>query len=211
MTDFKVKTFTCVACFKFMKTLLIILTLCGVASAGFLSYVKNNETYSYEVLKTYDDFEVRKYDAALFTSVRLDSASYKTSSSKGFKILAGYIFGENERSEKIAMTTPVTMDLEEKMTMRFLVPAEFELTDLPKPNHDGIVIEEMPERVVAVVRFSGYANDKKIEAHRTKLAKALQKEGLNYQGAFTFMGYNAPFDPVDRRNEVMVELRDYEL
>jgi hypothetical protein len=192
-----------------MRIFLITLAVILVAATLFLAFVKNNETYNYTVVKEYDDFEVRSYDAALFTSVKLDSGKYKEVSTKGFRILAGYIFGNNEKEEKIAMTTPVTMDLKDTMTMRFLVPANYKKEELPAPTDSSIVIEEMPAKIVAVIRFSGWADDEKIEKHRLKLSKALEKEGLEHEGGFTFMGYNAPFDPVNRRNEVMVELVDF--
>jgi hypothetical protein len=38
---------------------------------------------------------------------------FKEASSQGFSILAGYIFGGNKENEKIAMTSPVTMSLED--------------------------------------------------------------------------------------------------
>lgn len=193
-----------------MKTLLITLSVILLLAFLFLAFVKNNETYHYEVLKEYDDFEIRKYDAAVFTSVEMDSGSYSDVSTKGFRILAGYIFGNNEREEKISMTTPVSMELNEKMTMRFLVPSKYKKDDLPNPNHPGIIIEEKPELVIAAVRFGGWADDDRIEKHRKKLAAALEKEGIEHTGNFSFMGYNAPFDPINRRNEVIVELVNYE-
>ena len=100
-----------------MKAFLILL---GVI---FLSFIivqifamgsqKNIETYPYVVNKKYDTFEIRSYEASLFTSVKLPMKEYKNASSKGFSILAGYIFGGNERNEKIAMTSPVSMSLED--------------------------------------------------------------------------------------------------
>lgn len=193
-----------------MKTVIITLSILLVLAFVFFAFVKNNETYPYKVLKKYEDFEVRRYDAAVFTSVELDSGSYSNVSSKGFRILAGYIFGGNEKEQKIAMTTPVTMELDEKMTMRFLVPAEYAKEELPKPNNNDIEIEEMPEKIVAAIRFGGWANDQKIEKHRKKLEAALKKQGLEHTGNFSFMGYNAPYDPINRRNEVIVELVDYQ-
>ncbi len=192
-----------------MKTLIISVIVLTIIGTLFFAFVKNNETYKYKVIEKYDNFEVRKYDPAIFTSVELDSGNYKSVSSKGFGILAGYIFGGNQKEEKIAMTTPVTMDLKDTMTMRFLVPSKYSKEDLPKPNNEDIIFEEMPERIVAAIRFSGWADDEKIEKHRKQLEESLEKEGLEHTGGFTFMGYNAPFDPINRRNEVMVELVDY--
>lgn len=189
-----------------MRTIIIVVGILAVLGILFYVFFKNNETYQYKVLKEYQDFEVRKYESAVFTSVELDSGSYKTVSSKGFNILAGYIFGGNESNKKMAMTTPVTMVLNDKMTMRFLVPAKYDKRDLPKPNNEAIGFEEMPSRTVACIRFSGWADDEKIERYRKALDSALDKEGLEHTGGFTFMGYNAPFDFINRRNEVMVEL-----
>jgi hypothetical protein len=64
-------------------------------------------------------FRNRTYEATLFTSVNSTNA-YKESSSKGFSILAGYIFWKQER--KITMTSPVSMSLDSSMTMMFMVP-----------------------------------------------------------------------------------------
>ena len=83
---------------------------------------KSIETYNYIVEEIYDSFEVRAYESALFTSVKLPEASFDTSSSQGFSILAGYIFGNNNENKKIAMTSPVSMTLEDSMTMMFMVP-----------------------------------------------------------------------------------------
>ena len=87
---------------------------------------RNIETYPYKVTITYDSFEIRDYEPTLFTSVKLSTKNYKESSSKGFSILAGYIFGDNDRNEKIAMTSPVAMTLEDPITMLFMVPKKFE-------------------------------------------------------------------------------------
>ena len=79
------------------------------------------ETHSYQIQKQFQNFEIRRYDKALFSSVKLSTNNFKDASSEGFSVLAGYIFGNNNRSEKIAMTSPVVMSLEDSMSMFFLV------------------------------------------------------------------------------------------
>ena len=123
---------------------------------------RNIERYAYVVKKKYKRFEIRSYESTLFTSVKLSTKGYKNSSSKGFSILAGYIFGNNERNEKIAMTSPVSMSLEDSMTMMFMVPKKFNKDKLPKPNQSGIEFKEEPAKTVAEISFSGWANDTKI-------------------------------------------------
>ena len=90
-----------------------------------MSNRKNIESYSYTVVKTYNEFEIRLYEAALFTSVNIPSSNYNDASSQGFSILAGYIFGKNDRKEKISMTSPVAMTLDDTITMMFMVPKKF--------------------------------------------------------------------------------------
>jgi len=164
------------------------------------------ESYPYTVDKKYKDFELRTYEASLFTIVKLSSGQYEQASSKGFSILAGYIFGGNETNEKIAMTSPVTMSLEDSMTMKFMVPKNYSKDALPKPNSSQVEFEEVPEKSVAAIRFSGWANDDRIEKYKAQLIKALDREGISYSNRFFFFGYNPPYEVLNRRNEIIVEL-----
>jgi hypothetical protein len=167
---------------------------------------KNIETYPYVVNKKYDAFEIRSYKATLFTSVKLSTTTYKEASSKGFSILAGYIFGGNEKNEKIAMTSPVTMSLQDSMTMMFMVPKRFKKETLPQPNQSQIQFREEPAKTVAAITFGGWANDKKIEKYKQKLKSALDAKGITYTNQFYFLGYNPPFEIFNRKNEIIVEL-----
>ena len=111
-----------------MKVVLILLGVIFMALVVIQLFAfksqRNIETYSYVINKKYNTFEIRSYEETLFTSVKLSTTGYENSSSKGFSILAGYIFGGNERNEKISMTSPVAMTLEDSMTMMFMVPKE---------------------------------------------------------------------------------------
>jgi len=193
-----------------MKILLIIfgvITLAFVIIQVFaLSGQRNIETYPYVIKKKYDTFEIRSYEASLFTSVQLTGNKYKDVSSKGFSILAGYIFGGNEKNEKIAMTSPVTMSLEDSMTMMFMVPKKFKKETLPQPNQSQITFREEPAKTVSAITFGGWANDKKIEKYKQKLKSALDAEGITYTNRFYFFGYNPPYEFFNRRNEIIVEL-----
>jgi hypothetical protein len=193
-----------------MKIVIIALTVILLAftfiQMYFMHIQRNIETYPYVVKKKYTQFEIRSYETTLFASVRLSPQGYKNSASKGFSILAGYIFGNNERNEKIAMTAPVSMSLEDSMTMMFMVPKKFNKDMLPKPNQLGIAFQEEPAKTVAAIRFSGWANDAKIEKYKQNLKAALDAEGIKYSNRFYFFGYNAPYEVFNRRNEIIVEL-----
>ena len=165
------------------------------------------EKYPYTVLKTYDGFEIRQYESRLFTSVKLTSNDYSKVSSKGFSILAGYIFGGNETNEKIAMTSPVAMSLDDSMTMMFMVPKDSE-NKLPKPNDHQIQFKEEPAKKVAAITFGGWANQEKIDQYKTQLIEALKAQNIAFTDQFYFLGYNAPYETSNRRNEVIVVLEN---
>ncbi len=190
-----------------MILLAIILTVFTSVQLYFINGQRNIERYPYLVKKKYKRFEIRSYEATLFTSVKLSTKGYKNSSSKGFSILAGYIFGNNERNEKISMTSPVAMSLDDSTTMMFMVPKKFNKDMLPKPNQSGIEFKEEPAKTVAAIRFSGWANDAKIEKYKQNLKAALDAEGIKYSNRFYFFGYNAPFEVFNRKNEIIVELQ----
>ena len=167
---------------------------------------RNIESYPYSVNKKYGSFEIRNYEASLFTSVKLSGNKYKEVSSKGFSILAGYIFVANDKNEKIAMTSPVTMSLEDSMTMMFMVPKQFNQSTLPRPNQSNIEFREEPAKTMAAITFGGWTDDEKIENYKQQLKTALDAEGIAYTNRFYFLGYNPPYEFFNRKNEVIVEL-----
>jgi len=195
-----------------MKTILIV---CLVLTLGFLLFQiysmtsrKKIESYPYHVIKAYEAFEIRKYEARLFTSVKLKTDKYEDASGKGFSILAGYIFGGNKQKDKISMTSPVSMSLEDSMTMMFMVPKEWKKEDLPEPNSVDIQFTEEPAKTVAAISFGGWANSEKIKTYKEKLTSALTKEGISFTNQFYFFGYNPPYDLINRKNEIIVTLTD---
>ena len=195
-----------------MKTVLIILgTILLIFLLVQVVYhfkVQNGiESYPYKAVKSYDKFEIRRYEASLFTTVKLNSSDYKKASNEGFSVLAGYIFGGNETNEKISMTSPVSMSLEDSTTMMIMVPKKFKKEDLPKPNQSNIEFKEEPAKTVAAISFGGWANSKKIESYKNKLKTVLDNEGIAHTNKFYFFGYNAPFEIIKRRNEIIVELQ----
>jgi hypothetical protein len=193
-----------------MKILLIILgvilAIIVIVQVFAFSGRKNIESYSYQVVKKYKDFEIRNYEASLFTTVKLSSKGYKDTSRKGFSILAGYIFGDNDKNKKIAMTSPVAISLEDSATMMFMVPREFDKKTLPKPNQPQINFVEEPAKKIAAISFTGWANDEKILKYQKKLKLILETENISYTNQFYFFGYNPPYEIFNRKNEVIVEL-----
>ena len=92
-------------------------------------------------------------------------------------------------------------------TMLFLVPKKYTRDNLPVPNDSSIEFKDIPEKKVAAISFGGWANDLKIAAFKKNLITALNIKGIEYTDNFYFLGYNAPMEVFNRKNEIIVELK----
>ena len=168
------------------------------------------ETQKYRTLYREGDFEIRFYPEAVLASVTMNG-SYDNSRNNGFRILAGYIFGGNKKQQKIAMTSPVRMSSNEGIsTMSFVLPSAMELEKLPEPENNRIVLHRSQPVYVAVVEYGGYTSDREIEQKKDKLLALIHSLGLKHNSRFEYLGYNPPYQLVNRKNEVMVELVNFE-
>jgi SOUL heme-binding protein len=159
----------------------------------------------YQRIGSKGSIEFRYYPESIMATVSNPDTSYRGSSGKNFRMLAGYIFGGNEKSQKIAMTAPVHMNSnKDGSSMSFVMPDGYDLNNLPAPSNSAVKLHKTEEEYVAVIRFSGYASDKKIAEKQMELSDILNKEGIEHLNDFRFLGYNAPWDFLFRRNEVVV-------
>ena len=162
------------------------------------------EEPAFAALGTIDAVELRRYAASLQARTPL-ATSGETNS--GFRRLAGYIFGGNDRDMEIAMTAPVEETLEAEPTMAFTMPSEHRMEDLPAPDDGEVELVEMPERTVAVIEFSGWATEGKVEDKTEELLTTLQTHNISVVGAPSLNQYNPPWTPpFMRRNEIMVAI-----
>ena len=206
---------------KYAAVLLSFITL--LLSAG---KAMATEEPKYSLIEKDGAFEVRTYDSKLIAEVVLEG-EMSDATSAGFRLLADYIFGNNTapsgRSEKISMTTPVTVEpRSEKIAMTapvaiqseqkgwrvwFVMPSQFSLATLPKPNNPLVLIKPIAAKRYAVVRFSGWVDDEKMQAKLKELSAWLAVKKLTSKGQPELARYNPPWTlPFLRRNEVMLEI-----
>ncbi|MCU0484826.1 MAG: heme-binding protein [Anaerolineales bacterium] len=180
------------------------------------------ETPKYSVIKKDHEIEIRRYPATIQAEVMVDGAKYQSAMEKGFNVLASYIFGNNvskqkiemtspvqaSQSEKIAMTTPVTVTGESSFTVAFIMPAAYTLETLPLPKDNRVHLKLIPARTLAAIRFSGYFQQDSILKNKQRLLQWLQEQGLQPEGDFIVAGYNPPWVPgFLARNEVMIQVK----
>ena len=172
--------------------------------------IRFNEEPEYDLLSEDGDFEVRRYSAQLMAHVTLQNVTFDEFREAAFKKLAHFIFGGNTKKTDVAMTSPV-LQVEEApktWTMSFVLPAEYNLTSIPKPLDSSIRIEQVAGYDAAVMRYTGTNSYESMKAHEQKLMA-----WIGPQNQFEFFGpvyaaqYDAPFViPFLRRNEVCVKV-----
>lgn len=191
-----------------MSTILILAVLLAAFSlTSFLKRGGDIEEQKYRTVTRMGEMEIRFYPSATLATVKSSARNYREVSYTGFRRIAGYIFGGNEAGRKIAMTSPVHMDIGDKgSSMSFVMPSEYDMSDLPKPNDPGVRIEKSEDEYVAAIRFSGFASDQAIRAQTERLAALLQEKGIQPVGNFRYLGYDPPYRVMGRRNEIIVKI-----
>lgn len=180
----------------------------------------------YQVVESSGDIEVRRYAPQIVAQVET-RGEREQAINEGFRILAGFIFGDNTSARKIEMTAPVTQQPGETIDMtapvtqqraqaadsgpswhvRFIMPADYTIDTLPKPRNPRIAIIALPERQVAAIRFSGFTTQSNISTHRERLVHFLRERRLTTAGEPVYAFYDPPWTlPFFRRNEVMAEI-----
>jgi effector-binding domain-containing protein len=107
-------------------------------------------------------------------------------------------------SEQIEMTAPVLSD---KASLAFVMPEGYTTETAPEPLNEEVKIVEVPERLVAALRFSGRWTKSSFNAKSKELLNELATANLKTKGNAFAMLYNAPFTPwFMRRNEVAIEV-----
>ncbi len=197
---------------KRMKSWLLILSTLLILFIVFQFILtmstQKTENQSYKVLYKEQDYEIRYYPAVTMATISSSAKSYKELSSSGFKKLASYIFGGNHEKKQISMTSPVHMDINDSnSTMGFVMPTSFSKDQLPLPNDPSIAIKTIKEEYVAAISFGGFASDATLKFYKKKLATSLKKSGAYFFGNFRYLGYNPPYQLLNRKNEIIVSVQ----
>ena len=96
---------------------------------------------------------------------------------------------------------------DDRSAMSFVMPSSYNTGNLPRPDNSNVIIEKTKDEYVAVIKFSGYASDDAIKKHSDKLRKLLVEKGIEYSGNFRYLGYNPPYQLINRRNEIIVSVK----
>ena len=206
--------------------ILVFLTSVLIAST-----VMATEEPKFSIIEKSEPFELRAYAPQLIAEVKVEG-DLDTASSQGFRLIAAFIFGQNQVSEKIAMTVPVGIETAQstKIAMTvpvgieaskdsakginqwvfsFVMPSEYTMATLPKPLNPLVTIRELPAQKRAAITFSGFYNDAKVFEKTKALEEWVKSKQWQTIGSPQFARYNPPWSiPFMRRNEILITVRD---
>jgi hypothetical protein len=192
------------------------------------------EEPKYTLLEKSEPFELRAYAPQLIAEVKVEG-DLDAASSQGFRLIAAFIFGQNQVSEKIAMTAPVGIQSNDQQksakiamtvpvgieavkpekgvanqwTVSFVMPSEYTLETLPKPLNSQVKIRQLPAENRAAITFSGFYSEDTVLEKTKALEDWIKTKNMQAIGPPQFARYNPPWSlPFMRRNEVMIRVRN---
>lgn len=190
----------------------------------FLEKPEGLEEPAYTVVEENDLYEIRSYEAYSVVSTTVSSSSDVSAlegmaAGSAFNTLAGYIFGGNEESKVMEMTTPVTTT--SAGDMRFYLKTTDERIPAPSVNdnsddlNNAVEIVQVPAARLAIRKFTGFATDGEVARQKDTLLQALEMDGVELDVAHgaivphVVFQYNPPYTlPMVRRNEIGVPVRN---
>ena len=216
----------------FKKSLFL---LCLLTTNLFCSIAMAIEEPRFEVLVSDGPFEIRRYAPMLVAEIFVDG-DMDEASSKGFRLIADYIFGNNQlpgsdqkstiamtapvtvepQSSKIAMTAPVTIERQsagaplesaQRWRIHFVMPSKYTLENIPKPRNDAVQLRDIPAKYFAVHKYSWLNTQSRVQQKTQETLQWVQQRSLQALGAPQLARYDPPWTlPMFKRNEIMVEI-----
>ena len=184
------------------------------------------EEQPFEVVRSRDGFELRRYPSHVVAEVTT-RLPFEQAGNAAFRMLFGYITGQNRSQASVAMTAPVvqTPGSAQKVamtapviqqpvddggyTVAFVLPSTMTAETAPEPTSPEVTIRTVPPSLAAAIRYSGRSSRASYERHLESLLQAVEAEGLRAVGTPRLARFDPPFKPwFLRRNEVVVDVAD---
>jgi hypothetical protein len=196
------------------------------------------EEPKYEIVVQDARFEVRRYAPLIVAETRVEgdmdaasrqgfkaiadyifgnNTSPQTAASNKIAMTAPVSVEPQGVSSKIAMTAPValqpapdatTMVGAQRWRVHFVMPSAYTLASLPTPNNPAVSLREVPAKLVAVARYSGFNTESRIQEETQALRAWMQDQKMVGTGAAILARYDPPWTlPLWRRNEIQIAVQ----
>lgn len=187
------------------------------------------EQQAYDVVRTYEEFELRRYAPYVVAEVVV-RGTFEDAGNTAFRTLLGYISGQNRSVSKMAMTAPVIqrhlrqrdpqqLPLTEPAQQRettageyavaLVLPSAYTLDTAPVPTSPEVQLHQRAAVLVAARRYRGRWTRASFENHCTELQSAVREAGLTPVGSPRWARFDPPYVPaILRRNEVVQDVAE---
>ena len=161
----------------------------------------------FTLINKIDNIEIRQYDKYVIAKTSMPKKNSSLDDNM-FSVLAGYIFGANNKGQSIPMTTPViTTEDDSSYDMIFFMLDSESPDDLPVPNSSKIILETYTMGKTISIRFGMWATEERILKYKSILDQYIKDEGIIVKSNIMVAQYNSPWTmPPFRRNELIYQI-----
>ncbi len=210
--------------------LIIIITLISIILEGCsLLGIRTIEEAHYAVEQKVDNIEIRRYKPVMTVETYVEEADFREATKMAFQRLFDYISGSNVSANDIAMTAPVMAEPRTNTgtiipmtsaviaspeqserrgwTLKFVLPASLTKESAPQPTDPLLTLKHSPEKLVAVIRYTGLWSEESYQEQTMQLKSWLMSNHYKSTSLPSFAGYDPPWAlPFLRRNEVLINV-----
>ncbi|WP_210401667.1 heme-binding protein [Lacimicrobium sp. SS2-24] len=201
--------------------------ICFIAVFSMLisHHVEALEEPTYELNTEFDGIEIRHYDPFLVARMTV-SSDFNNAGQEAHDVLLDYLSGNNSQNQKMRMAVPVNQEpasgekiamavpvmqgqnqRPDQFTVSFVLPSKYTLETIPQPNDPRVTVTEIPGKIMAVKRYSGFWTQENYRDNEQTLLSALKRHQIRPIDQPVYARYNPPWWPwFMRRNEVMVSI-----
>jgi len=184
----------------------------------------NEEYPSYFTLSETGFKEIRDYKPFLLAQIEIENSIFEEALNQAHKQVGAYFSSQNsgERSlvdnnnsktlfpQKIPLMYPIFYSKNELVwRIAYVIPSKYSLQTVPLPLDSRIKILETPERIVAVIKFSGQLTSEKISQKVRDLKKWIQYHDSFFPVSGPVIAQYASTSSISflRRYEIHIEIK----
>ena len=194
-----------------MGYILSLLLLCFIAWQVYSAYSnKKFENINQKLIGSINNVNFETNSQYTLASVKMDGKSLNNAKGK-FSVLANYIFGGNSDNKQIAMTSPVIYNMNNYATFSFIMPDNYEVSNLPSPNSKEISFKAKKNQCIASIAFGGFVNNENCYENYLKLLEVLKTNDISHSNDYMLAVYNSPYQIINRKNEIWIEVNKDEI
>ena len=171
---------------------------------------KKFENMDQQLIGSINNVNFKIYSEYILASVKMDGKSLNNAKGK-FPVLANYIFGGNSDNKQIAMTSPVIYNMSNYATFSFIMPDDYEVSNLPSPNSKEISFKTKKNQCIASISFGGFVNNENCNENYLKLLEVLNANDISHSNDYMLAVYNSPYQIINRKNEIWIEVNKDEI